>query len=139
MSSGEWPGGEPFHAACLKLGECRADDDEPEPVLPGVATPRWDSEVFYDVVDALDEIPCLGGEHSRAIVVDTLHFGGYVRYAPSRRAHITSILRTCLDHEDGVMELVRAIANLEPTGSVTVKRLVTLLFNDVPLDRQVDR
>lgn len=98
------------------------------------AMPRPGSEVFYELVAALDEIPCMRGEHSRAIVVDTLSFGGYVRYAPSRIAHITSILHTCLESEDRIAdriaELVRVIASQEPTDSITVKRLLTLLMGD---------
>jgi hypothetical protein len=86
------------------------------------ASPR-----FYEVVEAIEAIPCMQGEHSRSFVVDQLGFAGSIRYFPNRRAHVTSILRTCLDFEDGVFQLVTAISGQEPTGSLPVNRLVALL------------
>jgi hypothetical protein len=93
------------------------------PVLLRPASPE-----FYQVVDALEEIPCMQGEHARNLVVDQLRFAGTVRYFPSRRAHLTSILRTCLDFENGVVELVAAISGQESNGSLPVRRLLALLF-----------
>lgn len=96
-------------------------DAEPVPVLPRTAPP------FFEVVDALEQIPCMRDEHTRSMVVEQLSFAGMVRYAPSRRAHLTSILRTCANVENGVMELVSAISNLEPEDSIPVRRLAHLL------------
>lgn len=104
-----------------------------EPLGTGVATGatvpalRPASDVFYNVVEALEAIPCMIDEQSRALVVEQLRFGTHVRYAPTRRGHVTSILRKCLDYEDGVAELVNVIAMLEPSGSLLVKRLVEVL------------
>lgn len=66
-------------------------------------------------------------EYTRSFVIDQLGFVGAIRYFPNRRAHVTSILRTCLDFEDGVGQLVAAISGQEPSGSLAVNRLVTLL------------
>ncbi|MDQ3786816.1 MAG: hypothetical protein M3422_06170 [Actinomycetota bacterium] len=87
------------------------------------------SPEFYQVVDAIEAIPCMQGEHTRSFVIDQLRFAGAIRYFPNRRAHVTSILRTCLDFEDGVVQLVTAISEQEPSGSVPLNRLVSLLGN----------
>ncbi len=96
-----------------------------------VVTPvmRPASPEFYQVVDAIEAIPCMQGEHSRSFVIDQLRFAGAIRYFPNRRAHVTSILRTCLDFEDGVVQLVTAISEQEPSGSLPLNRLVSLLGN----------
>jgi len=97
-----------------------------EPVPPPLEV-RPASPEFYQVVDAIEAIPCMQGEHSRSLVVEQLRFAGSVRYFANRRAHVTSILRTCLDFEDGVVQLVTAISGQEPSGSTPVNRLLALL------------
>jgi hypothetical protein len=85
---------------------------------------------FYRLVDALGEIPCLQTEHSRSLVLEHLSFADSITYFPSRRPHLASILRTCLDYEDGVVQLLTAVTNLESFGSVPVKRLLALLTGE---------
>jgi hypothetical protein len=92
-----------------------------------VTMPRPSSPQFFEMVDALEDIPCMQGEHSRTLVIDQLRFAGTVRYFPARRAHIISILRTSCDFPDGVLELVAAISNMESSDSVPLKRLLSLL------------
>jgi hypothetical protein len=96
--------------------------------VPGAPALRPASPEFYEVVDALEEIPCMQGEHSRSLVLDQLRFAGTIPYFPVRRGHIVSILRTCCDFETGVWELVEIISNLEPPDSIPLKRLLSLLF-----------
>jgi hypothetical protein len=100
-------------------------EQEESVVLAPVVRPA--SPEFYQVVDAIEAIPCMQGEHSRSLVVEQLRFAGSVRYFANRRAHVTSILRTCLDFEDGVVQLVTAISGQEPSDSVPLNRLVALL------------
>lgn len=124
------------------VGWIRLPDHElpPEPLAPveplvvsteppafTISIPRPSSNEFFEMVDALEDIPCMQGEHSRALVVDQLRFAGTIRYFPARRPHITSILRTSIDFPDGVLELVRAISNMESVDSVPLKRLLSLL------------
>jgi hypothetical protein len=104
----------------------RPDDTLVETVVVPVRL-RPASPEFYEVVDALEDIPCMRREDTRLLVVDELRFAGTVRHFPSRRAHVISILRTCLDFDDGVLELVSVISNHEAGGSVPLKRLLTLL------------
>lgn len=96
---------------------------------PVVLTPvvRPASPEFYEVVDAIEAVPCMRGEHTRSLVVEQLPFAGSVRYFANRRAHVTSILRTCLDFDDGVVQLVTAISGQEPSGSAPLNRLMALL------------
>jgi effector-associated domain 2 (EAD2)-containing protein len=96
--------------------------------VPGPPALQPASPEFYEVVDALEEIPCMQGEHTRTLVLDQLRFAGTIRYFPMRRAHVTSILRTCCDFETGVWELVQVISNMEPPDSIPLKRLLSLLF-----------
>jgi hypothetical protein len=91
------------------------------------AMPKPASPEFYDVVAALEDIPCMQNEHTRSLVVDQLWFSGTIRYFPARRAHITSILRTALDFHGGVLELVQVISNMESSDSIPLKRLLSLL------------
>ena len=100
-------------------------DESPVVVMAPVMLPA--TPKFYQVVEAIEAIPCMQGEYTRSMVIDHLVFAGAVRYFPNRRAHVTSILRTCLDFEDGVVQLVTAISGQEPSGSLPVKRLVALL------------
>lgn len=86
------------------------------------ASPR-----FAQVVEAIEAIPCMQGEHTRSFVVDQLTFASAIRYFPNRRMHVTSILRTCGDFEDGLIQLLTVITEQEPSGSLPVKHLVTLL------------
>lgn len=90
------------------------------------------SPEFYEFVDALEEIPCMYDERTRSTVIDQLRIAGLIRYFPSRRAHITSILRTCLDFENGLAELVNVIANMEPADSIPFRRLRSL-FTDATM------
>jgi len=85
------------------------------------------SSEFYEFVDALEDIPCMRDEQMRAQVVDELSFSGMIKYFAARRAHVTSILRTCTDFDKGVLELVNVILNHESKDSVPMKRLLSLL------------
>jgi Effector-associated domain 2 len=106
------------------------------PVVDGVPIvapilPSPSSSGFFDVVAALEEIPCMQAEQPRSLVLEQLPFSGAVRYFPARRPHVISMLRTCLDFENGVVQLLVAIAQFEPAGSIPLKRLLSLLIDGV--------
>jgi Effector-associated domain 2 len=105
---------------------------EPLANVAVVATPdlKPASREFYEVVDALEQIPCLQSEHSRTFILEQLTFAGAITYFPNRRAHLTSILRSCLDYDEGVSQLVLAVTNLESARSIPVKRLIALLTGE---------
>ena len=108
----------------LPAGPLVAVAGEPIVLMPA---PRPASPEFYEVVDALERISCMQSEHERSLVIEQLRFAGSIKYFANRRTHLTSILRTCLDYEDGVLELVTVIVNQEPAGSVPLKHLLSLL------------
>lgn len=99
--------------------------DEPVRVMTAL---QATSPEFYEVVDALEGIPCMQGEHTRSLVLEQLRFGGNIKYFPMRRTHLTSILRTCCDFETGVWELMQVIRQMEPPDSIPLRRLSALLF-----------
>lgn len=100
-----------------------------EPERPVFVVPplRPGTDRFFHVVDVLEEIACMRNEHTRSEVVEELRFSGMIRYFPGRRAHLTSILRTCTDFEDGVLQLAKVIVNFESNDSEPLKRLLSLL------------
>jgi hypothetical protein len=87
------------------------------------------SEIFFAVVDALEQLPCMRTENSRLLLIEGLRpaIAGAVRHFPHRRAHTVSILRTCLDYVGGLPELLDAVSAMEQAGSVPVQRLVDVL------------
>ena len=100
---------------------------EPEQPVFVVLPLRPGTQRFFQVIDALEEIACMRSEHTRDEVVQELQFSGMIRYHPGRRAHIMSILRTCTDFEDGVLQLAKVIVDYESNGSDPLKRLLSLL------------
>jgi len=98
-------------------------------VRPVVVLDRSNSELFNELVDVLEAIPCLRNEHTRSLVVEQLRpaIGGAIKYFPQRRTHIISMLRTCMDYDDGMRELLAAISDHEQNGSSPLNRLVVLL------------
>jgi effector-associated domain 2 (EAD2)-containing protein len=121
----------PGHELPVELPAARDDTSAVVPAgraVPGPPALAPASPEFYEVVDALEGIPCMQGEYSRGLVTEQLRFAGTIRYFPMRRAHVTSILRTCCDFETGVWELVQVISNMEPPDSIPLKRLLSLLF-----------
>jgi class 3 adenylate cyclase len=109
-----------------RTGDGRPSEPPVRPVL--VILDRPNSELFDELVDVLDVIPCLQNEHARSLVVERLRpaISGAIKYFPQRRMHIVSILRTCMDYDGGVQELVSIISDLEQRSS-SLNRLVALL------------
>jgi effector-associated domain 2 (EAD2)-containing protein len=109
-----------------------AKAEEPEFAAPEepvfVVLPlRPGTQRFFQVIDALEQIACMRHEHTRAEVVEALSFSGMIRYHPGRRAHIMSILRSCTDFDDGVLQLAKVIVDYESNGSEPLRRLLSLL------------
>jgi hypothetical protein len=85
-----------------------------------------------DLVSALEVLPCMEDEQSRAQVVRMLRpaIASAVNYFSRRRAHVMSILQTCRNYEDGMAELVEVITTLEPEGSLALRNFLKVL-NDI--------
>jgi hypothetical protein len=118
-------------ATAIFLGRCVADrtPDKLKRSIRATVTSsvRPAAPMFYEVVTAIEDIPCMRDEHTRSLVIEQLSYQGAIRYFTARRAHLISILRTSVDFEDGLVELVRVISNQEPKGSIPLKRLRALL------------
>lgn len=104
---------------------------EPERPAFVVLPLRPGTQRFYQVINALEDIACMRNEHTRAEVVEELRFSGMIKYFPGRRAHITSILRTCTDFDDGVLQLANVIVNYESQDSAPLTRLLELLTSEL--------
>jgi hypothetical protein len=107
----------------------------PAPVHPGGNPPRpLPSTEFNELVSALEGVPCIANDDTRSLVVTQLRpaISGNIRQYPQRRAHVIGILRTCLDYERGVAELITAIASLERSGSIPFQDLIATLGRLLP-------
>ena len=94
----------------------------------------WPLDAFYEVVDALERVPCMVNTQTRSMVVDQLRpdISSAIQYHHQRRVHVASIFRTCLDYEGGVAELVGLIAKVEQARSLQLQRLLATLDRVLP-------
>jgi hypothetical protein len=85
-------------------------------------------ELIYSLANALEAVPCLQNEDTRALLVNQLRpaIGGAVRYSPQRRAYAMNIIGTCLDYEGGLAEMIAAIRQIDGADSVPLQRLVAI-------------
>jgi effector-associated domain 2 (EAD2)-containing protein/TIR domain-containing protein len=97
-------------------------------LVPTLAFPTPTREVFRSLVDALEAVPCLLNEDTRALFVSRLRsaIAGGVRYSPQRRAFAINVIRTCLDYEGGLAEMIATIREIEGADSVPLQRLVAI-------------
>jgi hypothetical protein len=95
-------------------------------VLPAGNSPvRVPRETFYSLVDALEAIPCLSTDDTRAVLISQLRpaIAGAVRYSPQRRIHTMNIVRSCLDYEGGLAEMIATIRHIEGPDSLPFQGL----------------
>jgi hypothetical protein len=98
-------------------------------LLPTRADPTQPSrDVFFSLVKALEAVPCLRYEDTRELLVNQLRpaITGAVRYSSQRRAYAMYIIRTCLDHEGGLAELIATIREIDGADSMPLQRLVEI-------------
>lgn len=99
---------------------------------PPRATTQIPRETLYSLVEALEAIPCLATDNDRAIVLSMLRpaIAGAIRYSPQRRLHTMNIVRTCLDYEGGLAEMLTAIRQIE--GESIPARQLTAIAQELP-------
>lgn len=87
-----------------------------------------------DLVSALEAVPCLQNDDTRAWLVSQLRpaISGAIRHYAQRRMHVMSILQTCMNYEHGIAELVAAIANIEQADSLPFQHLLETLDRHLP-------
>jgi hypothetical protein len=67
------------------------------------------------LVDALLAVPVVAHENGRRLLLDQLRpqLANAVPYSPQARLHVFSLLRTCMDYEHGLDELLTVVRQLE--------------------------
>jgi hypothetical protein len=97
---------------------------------------RWPPDAFYEIVDVLELVPCMLNTQTRSMVVDQLRpdISSAIQHHHQRRAHVASILRTCLDYDGGVAELLALIGAVEQARSLPFQRLIATLDRLLPPD-----
>ena len=95
-----------------------ANEQSPAPRRTG---PRDD---FVDLVDALLEVESIRDDLARSAVLALLpiHIAGSVPHHPRARLHVIGLVRTCLDHENGLHDLVAVLREIEG-DSLPIRRL----------------
>jgi effector-associated domain 2 (EAD2)-containing protein/TIR domain-containing protein len=109
------------------------------PARPRGGVPRIPRETFYSLVEALEAVPCLFSDDTRALLVSQLRpaIAGNVRYSSQRRIHAMNIVRTCLDYEGGVAEMISTIREIEGPESIALQRLAAVA-RDLPPELRPD-
>jgi Effector-associated domain 2/TIR domain len=89
-------------------------------------------DLFYSLIDALEAVPCLATEHDRATLLSLLRpaIAGAIRYSPQRRLHTMNIVRTCLEYEGGLAEMLTTIHEME--GESIPARQLAAITRDLP-------
>jgi hypothetical protein len=99
----------------------------PTPARP---TPRGapSREVFFSLVTALEAMPCLRHEDTRERLVNQLRptIARAVRYSSQRSGYAINIIRTCLDYEGGLAEMIATIREIDGADSLPLQRLVAI-------------
>lgn len=90
--------------------------------------------MLAEVVTALEAVPCMMNENTRTLLVGQLRptISGAIPHYPQRRAHVMSILNTCLNYERGIAELVATIAGFEQADSLPFQHLLATLRRLLP-------
>jgi hypothetical protein len=109
--------------------------------VPDVPEPVWlldarvpDTEALFH---ALMAVPSLRREDSRRLVLDLLPpaLAAAVPHHPADALHVSGLLLTCLEHEDGLNALRNALRVVEGEGSTSMWRIDALLRAQSDLDQ----
>jgi hypothetical protein len=102
--------------------------------------PRLDSSAFDELVEVLEEIPCVLNDHTRVLLISRLRpaISGAIPHYAQRRPHVIGILTTCLNYRGGLADLVAAIESIEQADSIPYQRLLATLsrlLSETPFER----
>ena len=89
--------------------------------------PATARDEFGDLVDALLEVESIRDDTARSTVLALLpvRIASSVPHHPRARLHVIGLVRTCLDHENGLLELVTVLREVEG-DSLAIRRLEAL-------------
>lgn len=87
-----------------------------------------------ELVTAFEAVPCMLNENTRTLIVGQLRpaISGAIPHYPQRRAHLMSILNTCLNYDQGIDELVATVAGYDQPDSLPFQHFVTTLHRLLP-------
>ena len=85
-------------------------------------------QVFFAMVDAMEEIPSLATEHDRAAIINRLPraIANSVAYSARRRTHVMNLLLACRTYPDGVNSLFRLLRAVEGDDCLPLLHLTEL-------------
>ena len=103
-----------------------------EDVTEALELERLELLLLVRDVDALEALPCLATDHDRATLLSLLRpaISGAIRYSPQRRLHTMNIVRTCLEYEGGLAEMLTTIHEME--GESIPARQLSAITRDLP-------
>lgn len=110
-------------AAVSRLGGLSAATELPD-----------EQQVFFAMVDAMEEIPGLTTEHDRAAIINRLPraIANSVSYSTRRRAHLMNLLLACRSYQDGVRSLIRLLHAVEGDDCLPLLQLTELAEKILP-------
>jgi hypothetical protein len=104
-----------------------------QPPVAGVPGAELPYQGYMALVDAVGAVPTMLNDDTRSAVVGRLEpdISRAVRHFPARRAHVMSIVRTCLDHDGGLAGLLAVLRDIEG-DSMAWRRLAAVASRYVP-------
>lgn len=85
-------------------------------------------DVFFDMVEALEQVPSLSTEHDRTAMINMLpaSIASSVAYSARRRTHAANLLTTCRGYPHGLADLLDVLRRLHGDDCTPLRRLVEL-------------
>lgn len=90
--------------------------------------PKTSVDVFFEMVEALEQIPSLSTEYDRTTVINMLppSIASSVAYSVRRRTHVANLLTTCRGYPNGVAYLLDVLRLMHGDDCIPLRRLVEL-------------
>lgn len=97
--------------------------------MPIVSVLRPEQQIFFDMVDALEQMPTMSSEHDRATMIAQLPapIASAVAYSPRRRTHAINVLTACRSYPAGLAILVEVLRAIDGEESNPLPRLAGLV------------
>jgi hypothetical protein len=90
---------------------------------PARPTPPTSGDAFTDLVDALLSVPCVRDDDGRRLLLSRLHpeIAHAVPHHSRPRLQVIELVRTCLDYDAGLDDLLRVMREFEGE-SIPIRR-----------------
>ncbi len=113
----------PVDGFLLQAGTVNGDINYYDYRRPSPEQPEQPGDAFGALVDALLTVPSVRDEASRKLVLARMRreIADAVPHHQRTRLHVIELVRTCLDYDDGLGDLLRVLRELEG-DSIPVRR-----------------